>query len=68
MLTVAAHPLAREYALKPFRWTEHALRNVRDREIDRQETDLALRLGDFVCVDADRQRRPYFSLEPRNHA
>jgi hypothetical protein len=37
--------------MKPIRWTPHALQNLLDREIDRQEVEIAARQPEFVVDD-----------------
>jgi len=37
--------------MKPIRWTEHALRNLADREIDRAEADRTIAQPEFTVPD-----------------
>jgi len=49
--------------MKPVRWTEHALRNLVDREIDRAEAERAIARPEFTAPDPPGrqiQMRRYF--------
>lgn len=49
--------------MKPIRWTDHALRSLADREIERDEVDEALAKPDSIVTDLPGRRilmRRYF--------